>query len=203
LHDDFAQVLEAETGLAFSEEPLQTLDSSLKYSVGEVTRAWSPFIIMTLFIIAWGLDPVKSALNSIGFLKFEIPGLHDAIYKPDGTPLAIKPFDFNYLSAPELLCCLLSIIAVPLLGVTYTEAAKIYWTTLKPALVFNHNGSVCGRIRFYSQLFGYVDRDGRSAGEYRGIVSIFLANTRMARRFSHGLRYFFQRTVLQASIFFS
>lgn len=115
----------------FTEEPQQTLDSSLKYSMGEVTRAWSPFIIMTLFIIAWGLDPVKSALNSIGFIKFEIPGLHESIYKPDGTLLAIKPFEFNYLSAPGTALLFTSIIAVPLLGVTYSEAVKIYWSTLK------------------------------------------------------------------------
>ena len=114
----------------FSEEPPQTLDSNLKYSVGQVTRAWSPFIIMTLFIIAWGLDPVKGALNSIGILKFEIPGLN-MINKADGTPLAIKPFELNYLSAPGTALLFTSIIAIPLLGVTYSEAVKIYWATLK------------------------------------------------------------------------
>ena len=114
----------------FQEEPQQTLDSDLKYSMGEVTRAWSPFIIMTLFIIAWGLDPVKGALNSIGILKFEIPGLN-AIYKADGTPLGIKPFELNYLSAPGTALLFTSIIAIPLLGVTYSEAVKIYWATLK------------------------------------------------------------------------
>jgi lactate permease len=114
----------------FSEEPPQTLDSNLNYSVGQVTRAWSPFIIMTLFIIAWGLDPVKGALNSIGILKFEIPGLN-MINKADGTPLAIKPFELNYLSAPGTALLFTSIIAIPLLGVTYSEAVKIYWVTLK------------------------------------------------------------------------
>jgi lactate permease len=114
----------------FSEEPQQTLDSTLRYSVGQVMRAWSPFIIMTLFIIAWGLDPVKSALNSVGILKFEIPGL-SSILKPDGTQLVTKPFELNYLSAPGTALLFTSIIAVPLLGVTYREAATIYLATLK------------------------------------------------------------------------
>jgi lactate permease len=114
----------------FQEEPQQTLDSNLKYSMGEVARAWSPFIIMTLFIIAWGLDPVKGALNSMGILKFEIPGLN-AIYKADGTALGIKPFELNYLSAPGTALLFTSIIAIPLLGVTYGDAVKIYWATLK------------------------------------------------------------------------
>jgi len=114
----------------FSEEPQQTLDSTLRYSIGQVMRAWSPFIIMTLFIIAWGLDPVKSALNSIGILKFEIPGL-SSILKPDGTQLVTKPFELNYLSAPGTALLFTSIIAVPLLGVTYREAATIYLATLR------------------------------------------------------------------------
>ena len=78
----------------------------------------------------WGLDPVKGALNSIGILKFEIPGLN-LINKADGTPLAIKPFELNYLSAPGTALLFTSIIAIPLLGVTYSEAVKIYWATLK------------------------------------------------------------------------
>ena len=119
----------------FSEEPQQTIDSTLRYSVGEVMRAWSPFIIMTLFIIAWGLDPVKGALNSIGILKFEIPGL-SAIVKEDGTQLVTKPFELNYLSAPGTALLFTAIIAIPLLGVTYREAATIYWATLKQ-LVFS------------------------------------------------------------------
>jgi len=114
----------------FSEEPQQTLDSTLRYSVGQVMRAWSPFIIMTLFIIAWGLDPVKSALNSVGILKFEIPGLN-TILKPDGTQLVTKPFELNYLSAPGTALLFTSIIAIPLLGVTYREAVTIYLATLK------------------------------------------------------------------------
>jgi lactate permease len=114
----------------FKEEPEQTLDSNLRYSIGQVIRAWSPFIIMTLFIIAWGLDPVKGALNSLGILKFEIPGLN-MINKPDGSPLVIKPFELNYLSAPGTALLFTSIIAIPLLGVTYSEALKIYWSTLK------------------------------------------------------------------------
>jgi len=114
----------------FSEEPQQTLDSTLRYSVGQVMRAWSPFIIMTLFIIAWGLDPVKSALNSVGILKFEIHGLN-TILKPDGTQLVTKPFELNYLSAPGTALLFTSIIAIPLLGVTYREAVTIYLATLK------------------------------------------------------------------------
>jgi lactate permease len=86
---------------------------------------------MTLFIIAWGLQPVKDALNSVGIVKFDIPGLSNAIMKPDGSPLVIKPFEFNYISAPGTAMLLATIFAIPLVGMTYREGLRIYWLTLK------------------------------------------------------------------------
>jgi len=115
----------------FSEEPSQTINTELKYTVAQVFRAWTPFIIMTIFIIAWGLQPVKDALNSLGILKFDIPGLKDGILKADGTPLVIKPFEFNYLSAPGTALLFATVISIPLIGLTYKQGVEIYWSTLK------------------------------------------------------------------------
>ena len=115
----------------FSEEPQQTMVTDLQFSASQIFRAWSPFIIMTIFIIAWGLQPVKAALNSIGMTIVDIPGLYDGILKSDGSPLVIKPFEFNYLSAPGTAMLFAGIISIPLLGVTYKEGAKLYWITLK------------------------------------------------------------------------
>ena len=115
----------------FTDEPAQTIDTTLKYKRSEVFRAWSPFIIMTFFIIAWGLQPVKDALNSLGTIKFDVPGLNNAMLKPDGSPLVIKPFEFNYISAPGTAMLLATIFTIPLVGLTYREGVKIYWSTLK------------------------------------------------------------------------
>ena len=115
----------------FQEEPQQTIESTLKYSRAQVFRAWSPFIIMTMIIVAWGLEPTKAALNSVGYLKFDIPLLQGAITKPDGTPLAIKAFDFNYLSAPGTAVLLAVLISIPLVGLSYKKAFHIFISTLK------------------------------------------------------------------------
>jgi lactate permease len=115
----------------FSDEPQQTMDTTLKYSTGEIIRAWSPFIIMTLVIIAWGMQPVKDALNSFGQIKFNIPGLSNAILKPDGSPLIIKPFDFNFFSSAGSGVLLATIISLPLIGLSFKEGAKVYLATLK------------------------------------------------------------------------
>lgn len=114
----------------FKEEPNLQAESELKYSSLQILRAWSPFIIMTLFIVAWGLQPVKDILNTIGFTKFQIPGLNGSILKPDGSPLAIKAFEFNYLSAPGTAVIFATFISIPSIGISVRESIKIFGETL-------------------------------------------------------------------------
>ena len=115
----------------FKEEPSLQTSVEIKYTSLQILRAWSPFIIMTLFIIAWGFQPVKDILNSIGFIKFKIPGLENAILQPDGNPLAIKAFDFNYLSTPGTAVVFAALISIPLIGISIRESIKIFGATLK------------------------------------------------------------------------
>jgi lactate permease len=115
----------------FKEEPSLQTSVEIKYTSLQILRAWSPFIIMTLFIIAWGFQPVKDILNSIGFIKFKIPGLDNAILQPDGNPLPIKAFDFNYLSTPGTAVIFATLISIPLIGISFRESIKIFGATLK------------------------------------------------------------------------
>ena len=115
----------------FKEEPSLQTSVEIKYTSLQILRAWSPFIIMTLFIIAWGFQPVKDILNSIGFFKFKIPGLENAILQPDGNPLPIKAFDLNYLSTPGTAVIFAALISIPLIGISIRESIKIFGATLK------------------------------------------------------------------------
>lgn len=122
----------------FSSEPQQTMATERQYTGGQVVRAWTPFIIMTLMVIAWGLEPVKAALNYIGHVKFTLPGLQDAIAKADGSPLVIKPFEFNFLSSPGTAVLLAALISLPLMGLSYKEGARTYlrtWDQLKLPII--------------------------------------------------------------------
>lgn len=114
----------------FKEEPEQTIDSELKYTSWQIIRAWSPFILMTLFIVTWGLQPVKDLLNSIIPIKFYVPGLHNTILKPDGSLLAIKPFDFNILSNAGTAALLAAIISLPLIGLRFKDGFRAFIATM-------------------------------------------------------------------------
>jgi lactate permease len=86
---------------------------------------------MTVTIIAWGLQPVKEALNAAGDIKFYIPHLNHSIIDTDGTPLVIKPFDFSYLSNSGTGVLLSAIISLPIIGLGFREGARVFIATLK------------------------------------------------------------------------
>lgn len=114
----------------FKDEPQQTIDTRSRYTTGQVIRAWSPFVIMTVMIIAWGLQPVKDFLNSFGQIRFDIPGLQNSILKADGNPLIIKLFDFNYLSASGTALLLSALFSLPLIGLSPGKAIRLFLATL-------------------------------------------------------------------------
>src|SRR3954451_12831663 len=47
----------------FPNEPEATLNLDTRYTTGQIVRAWSPFILLTVMIIAWGMQPIKDVFN--------------------------------------------------------------------------------------------------------------------------------------------
>jgi len=105
--------------------------SDIHYTDAQILKAWTPFIILTLGVIGWGLSPVKLALNAIGEIRFSIPGLHNAILSAeDGMPLP-QIFHLNYLSASGTAMLIASLISIPLIGFTYRKAGVVFISTIK------------------------------------------------------------------------
>ncbi|KQX39343.1 L-lactate permease [Variovorax sp. Root434] len=60
-----------------------------KHSSAAVIRAWTPWLILTVFVFIWGLPVVKTWLNAIFAPSFPIDGLHNMIEKV--APVVPKP----------------------------------------------------------------------------------------------------------------
>ena len=74
-----------------------------QYSRADIVRAWTPWLILTVFVFIWGLPPVKDYLNGLFAPKFPMDGLHNLVMRvppvvPKATPEAAV-YVFNLLSA--------------------------------------------------------------------------------------------------------
>ena len=126
----FLKFWKPKTTWRFKDEPAPTINVNEKYSTGQLIRAWSPFIILTIMIIAWGLQPIKDLLNSFGQFQFEFPGLHNVIIDKTGKALP-HIYKFNYLSASGTAILLSALISIPLIRLKFKEAGGIFLNTLR------------------------------------------------------------------------
>lgn len=114
----------------FNNEAPATINTHITYSTGQIIRAWSPFILLTVMIIAWGMQPIKDVLNATGQMQFAIPGLHNVIRDTKGNLLP-HIFKFNYLSAAGTAIFISALIAMPLVGMSFSNGVKTFGSTLK------------------------------------------------------------------------
>lgn len=74
-----------------------------KHSRSALIAAWTPWIILSVFVFIWGLPPVKAWLNSLFAPAFPMTGLHNLIEKmPPVVPQPTKEgavYTLNLLSA--------------------------------------------------------------------------------------------------------
>jgi lactate permease len=121
-----------------------------KYPAGVVLKAWTPFAILSLFVLLWGLPTVKLAINQATTPAFHVlqadgkvrpgppgwnwPYLHNAISR--STPVVAKPtpegarYDFNWLSATGSGCFLAALVSGLFLGMSPVALMKTFWRTL-------------------------------------------------------------------------
>src|ERR1019366_4140913 len=70
-------------------------------------RAWSPYLLLVVFVLLWGFGPIKTQLER-ATLGCDVRGLNNRVWR---GPRAVKPaaplpamFQFNWLSAAGTGC---------------------------------------------------------------------------------------------------
>ncbi|MFZ5996552.1 MAG: L-lactate permease [Nitrospirota bacterium] len=125
----FLRLWRPATSWRFAREPAGTGTTGLQYTGRQIFRAWAPFIILILFVAAWGMTPVKQTLDYIASATFEIPGLHHMVIK-EGRPMPAV-FTFNYLSAAGTAILLSALVTMLMLKVPLSEGRKVFADTVR------------------------------------------------------------------------
>lgn len=119
----------------FANEPAPTLVANrAALTFGKVMKAWSPFIILTVMVILWGLKPVVAVLDSVT-IKFLVPGLDKLVMQV--APIAKTPtamaalYKINWLSAAGTSLFIAAIISAAILGVGPGRFISIFVKTVR------------------------------------------------------------------------
>jgi lactate permease len=110
------------------------------YTTGQIFKAWSPFIILTVVVVIWTLPGFRSLFDAGGplygtTLSFQIPGLHDAVIKTapivdKATPYAAT-YKLDLIAATGSGILLAAVLSMFVLGISPREGIGVFKETVK------------------------------------------------------------------------
>jgi lactate permease len=163
--------------------PAESVSQASPYTFMQIVMAWSPYLLLVLFVLAWSVDGIKSILN-LASIVIPWPGLHNAILQSPPVVAKAAPYAalyrFRYLAEAGTSCAFASIAAALLLRAglgTYfrillASARQLKWSfisitsVLALAFVMNYSGatgtlglafaSTGAAFPFFSALLGWL-----------------------------------------------
>jgi lactate permease len=130
----FGKVWHPKTTWRFAGEVVVERANRPKLSFGSVVRAWSPFILLSVFVVIWGVPSVVKVLDKTSW-KPPVPGLHKMVVR---TPPVVAvntaesaTFDFSWLSNSGTAGVLAGFVAGPLVGLSFRKTCQVFGSTMR------------------------------------------------------------------------
>ena len=110
-----------------------------KYSIGQIAKAWSPFMILTVMVTIWSVKPFKDLFTKDGALhdlviSIKVPYLHQLVQKMPPVVPEIKNYDaifkFDWFSATGTAIFIAAVITIFFLKMKPKEAVVTFGETL-------------------------------------------------------------------------
>ncbi|PWC54794.1 L-lactate permease [Azospirillum sp. TSO22-1] len=134
-HSPLATPVPASVGAMASSEFAATRG----YTGGEIAKAWSPFLILTVIVTIWSLKPFKALFAKGGALAdtvlyFPVAGLDKLVLKAAPIVASPKPYEAVYkldlLSATGTAILISAIVTMVMLKMRPAEGLKTFGETL-------------------------------------------------------------------------
>ncbi len=98
-------------------------------TMGRILWAWSPYLLLTAFVVLWGAPPVVKMLDKVSW-KQHVPGLHLRVFRM--PPVVAVPhaepafFDVSWLSTPGTGTFIAGILAGLVAGLSIGRTLRIF-----------------------------------------------------------------------------
>jgi hypothetical protein len=106
----------------------RTSSPAARYSAREVALAWMPYMLLVVFVLAWGYKPIQQLLNTTS-VSFPWPWLHNEIQRmPPVIPKATAYgaiYNLNWLSAAGTSCMFAVLLSALFLGMKPKILARL------------------------------------------------------------------------------
>ncbi len=106
----------------------------VRHSKEALIAAWTPWLILSVFVFIWGLPPVKAWLNGLFAPKFPIEGLHNMIMKMPPVVTTPHPegavYTLNLLSATGSGILLAAIVSALVMKYNPVAIVRTFFKTL-------------------------------------------------------------------------
>jgi len=104
------------------------------HSAGALLKAWMPYLLLVVFVLLWGLEPVRVRLEHVT-LRLDVPFLHNHVMR---MPPVVKEatattavFKFDWLAAAGTGCMFAAILGGLMIGMRPAAMARVFAATLR------------------------------------------------------------------------
>ena len=103
-----------------------------QHTTRQVLHAWTPFLLLAVFVILWGIPSIKNSLDTVTS-RIPVPGLHLLVVRepPVVAKTQAEPavFELAWLSAIGTATFFAGLIAGPLLGLSVVGTVRVFLRT--------------------------------------------------------------------------
>jgi lactate permease len=104
-----------------------------RLTTSQILHAWSPYILIGVFVVLWGVPAVKAVLNTTTY-KMPVPGLHNMVVRT--APVVPKDrneaavIEFAWLASVGTAAFLAGLVAGPVLGLSLGQTLAVLRRTV-------------------------------------------------------------------------
>ena len=115
----------------YFENEKQTSTNSQKYSGGQVLKAWSPYIILTVLVSLWGVPQIKAILNDKALTWIQdVPAVMGYLFNAGGNPTTLQ-YKISFLGLAGTAVLFAAVITKFIIKLSWVDFAKIFAETCK------------------------------------------------------------------------